>query len=140
MICCALLRRISLGYWMRYHRIWRYLSRIEALGYGKLLIWKQEKINFEKEIYIVPQQHLRGASSHKLKAIVSRLNGLEELAGMSILCSDKTVTLTKNELTIINLKSYQVRIERNLPQLHFPCRRQEGHDAIDLCITQAKKS
>lgn len=34
------------------------------------------------------------------KAIVSRLSSIEELAGMNILCSDKTGTLTKNELTI----------------------------------------
>src|SRR5271165_5841425 len=34
------------------------------------------------------------------KAIVSRLVAIEEMAGMDILCSDKTGTLTKNELTL----------------------------------------
>ncbi len=34
------------------------------------------------------------------KAIVSRLAAIEELAGMDVLCSDKTGTLTKNEMTI----------------------------------------
>jgi H+-transporting ATPase len=41
--------------------------------------------------------------AHKLamrQAIVSRLSSIEELAGMDILCSDKTGTLTKNELTV----------------------------------------
>jgi len=35
-----------------------------------------------------------------LKAIVSRLVSIEELAGMDVLCCDKTGTLTKNELTL----------------------------------------
>ncbi len=36
----------------------------------------------------------------KRQAIVSRLAAIEELAGMDILCSDKTGTLTKNKMTI----------------------------------------
>jgi H+-transporting ATPase len=35
-----------------------------------------------------------------MKAIVSRLVSIEEMAGMDLLCSDKTGTLTKNELTL----------------------------------------
>ena len=34
------------------------------------------------------------------KAIVSRLSAIEEMAGVDILCSDKTGTLTKNQLTL----------------------------------------
>jgi len=36
----------------------------------------------------------------KEKAIVSRLASIEEMAGVDILCSDKTGTLTKNKLTL----------------------------------------
>ena len=35
-----------------------------------------------------------------MKAIVSRLVSIEELAGMDVLCSDKTGTLTKNQLVL----------------------------------------
>ena len=36
----------------------------------------------------------------KMKAIVTRLESIEELAGVDILCSDKTGTLTLNQLTL----------------------------------------
>ena len=36
----------------------------------------------------------------QMKAIVSRLVSIEELAGMDVLCSDKTGTLTKNQLVL----------------------------------------
>ncbi|HUX80433.1 MAG TPA: HAD-IC family P-type ATPase, partial [Alphaproteobacteria bacterium] len=36
----------------------------------------------------------------KMKAIVSRLVSIEELAGMDVLCADKTGTLTQNKLTV----------------------------------------
>ncbi|MGW8317262.1 MAG: plasma-membrane proton-efflux P-type ATPase [Bacteroidales bacterium] len=42
-----------------------------------------------------------GASALAQKqAIVSKLASIEEMAGMDILCSDKTGTITKNELTV----------------------------------------
>jgi H+-transporting ATPase len=36
----------------------------------------------------------------RMKAIVSRLVSIEEMAGLDVLCADKTGTLTKNELTL----------------------------------------
>lgn len=36
----------------------------------------------------------------RMRAIVSRLVSIEEMAGMDMLCSDKTGTLTKNQLTL----------------------------------------
>jgi len=39
----------------------------------------------------------------KKEAIVSKLASIEEMAGMDILCSDKTGTITKNELTVADV-------------------------------------
>ena len=43
---------------------------------------------------------LGGLALSKKKAIVSRLEAIEELAGVDVLCSDKTGTLTKNLLSL----------------------------------------
>ena len=42
----------------------------------------------------------------KKKAIVSKLTAIEEMAGMNVLFSDKTGTLTKNEISIAEIESY----------------------------------
>ncbi|KAG7972565.1 hypothetical protein I3843_07G190500 [Carya illinoinensis] len=50
--------------------------------------------------------------SHKLSqqgAITKRMTAIEELAGMDVLCSDKTGTLTLNKLTV----------DKNLVEVHF---------------------
>jgi H+-transporting ATPase len=43
----------------------------------------------------------------KKEAIVSRLVAIEEMAGMDVLCSDKTGTITQNQLTVGQLKSFE---------------------------------
>ncbi|MEN6329599.1 MAG: plasma-membrane proton-efflux P-type ATPase [Methanobacteriaceae archaeon] len=42
----------------------------------------------------------------KKDAIVSKLVSIEEMAGVDVLCSDKTGTITKNELAVAGLKSF----------------------------------
>jgi len=42
----------------------------------------------------------------KKKAIISKLTAIEELAGMDVLFSDKTGTLTKNEISIAEIEAY----------------------------------
>jgi H+-transporting ATPase len=40
------------------------------------------------------------------EAIVSKLVSIEEMAGVDVLCSDKTGTITKNELTVAEVKPF----------------------------------
>ena len=71
------------------------------------------------------------------KAIVSRLNSIEELAGMEILCSDKTGTLTKNELTVQSPTLMgKFTVQDIFLNAGLACKRELGsQDAIDKCIT-----
>ena len=43
----------------------------------------------------------------KKEAIVSKLVAIEEMAGVDVLCSDKTGTITKNELTLGEIQPFQ---------------------------------
>jgi H+-transporting ATPase len=46
----------------------------------------------------------------KQKAIVRRITAVEELAGMDMLCTDKTGTLTKNRLSVAEPITYECKI------------------------------
>jgi H+-transporting ATPase len=74
-----------------------------------------------------------------MRAIVSRLVSIEEMAGMDVLCSDKTGTLTKNELTIGEPVLAEARDLDELLTVAALASRIEGGDAIDLAVHAALK-
>ncbi len=70
----------------------------------------------------------------KKEAIVTRLAAIEELAGMDVLCSDKTGTLTMNRLTL----GQPFTVAGTAPDEVILCgalaSRAEDQDAIDLAV------
>ncbi|CAF0959878.1 unnamed protein product [Didymodactylos carnosus] len=70
------------------------------------------------------------------KAIVTRITAIEELAAVTILCSDKTGTLTLNKLTIdipTIVRYSTVSAEDIIRYAAYACAPQ-NHDAIDACV------
>jgi H+-transporting ATPase len=73
------------------------------------------------------------------KAIVSRLEAIEELAGIDILCSDKTGTLTLNQLTLGTPIPWHDAKSDDLILLGSLASRAADKDPIDLAIIAGLK-
>jgi H+-transporting ATPase len=70
------------------------------------------------------------------EAIVSKLVSLEEMAGMDVLCRDKTGTITKNELTAGALMPFGGFKEEDVILYGSLASREEDEDTIDLAMVQ----
>ncbi|MGB9740997.1 MAG: plasma-membrane proton-efflux P-type ATPase [Candidatus Bathyarchaeia archaeon] len=70
----------------------------------------------------------------KREAIVSKLVSIEEMAGMDVLCSDKTGTITKNELTVGEVKPLRGFTEKDVLLFATLASREEDRDPIDDAI------
>ncbi|XP_074565681.1 plasma membrane ATPase-like [Curcuma longa] len=78
--------------------------------------------------------------SHRLSeqgAITKRMTAIEEMAGMDVLCSDKTGTLTLNKLTVDSnlIEVFSDDVDKDMVILHAArASRVENQDAIDASI------
>jgi H+-transporting ATPase len=70
------------------------------------------------------------------QAIVSRLTAIEELAGVDVFCSDKTGTLTKNEMQVAEPVVFENHREQDLFLVAALASRLENRDPIELPIYQ----
>ena len=70
----------------------------------------------------------------KMKAIVSRLESIEEMAGIDILCSDKTGTLTQNKLTLGEPFCFDGKEKQEVVLAGALASKIEDQDAIDLAV------
>ncbi len=68
------------------------------------------------------------------QAIVSKLTAIEELAGVDVFCSDKTGTLTRNEMQVSDPVVLDGFSERELFRLAALASRPENKDPIELPI------
>ncbi|MFX1496728.1 MAG: plasma-membrane proton-efflux P-type ATPase [Promethearchaeota archaeon] len=75
------------------------------------------------------------------EAIVSKLVSIEELASMDILCSDKTGTITKNELTVKEIVPVSNFTEKDVLTYAALASKEENQDPIDnVIINKLKES
>jgi H+-transporting ATPase len=70
----------------------------------------------------------------KKQAIVSRLVAIEELAGVDVLCSDKTGTLTQNRMTVSEPVVFGQHTVQNLMLFAALSSKEENRDPIEIPI------
>jgi H+-transporting ATPase len=75
----------------------------------------------------------------RMKAIVARLESIEEMAGMDVLCSDKTGTLTENRLTLGEPVIFAETDAQQLILTAVLASKEEDRDAIDTAIIDGLK-
>jgi H+-transporting ATPase len=76
----------------------------------------------------------------KKEAIVSKLVSIEEMAGVNVLCSDKTGTITKNELTVAEVKPLEKFTDNDVLLFGTLASREEDKDPIDNAIIYKTKA
>jgi H+-transporting ATPase len=75
----------------------------------------------------------------KMKAIVSRLQSIEEMAGIDVLCSDKTGTLTLNQLTMGDPVTFGEADPQTVILMGSLASKEENRDAIDQAVIEGLK-
>jgi len=70
----------------------------------------------------------------KKEAIVSRLTAIEEMAGMDILCSDKTGTITKNAISVGGVLAFEGITEQDVITAAALASSNESNDPIDQAV------
>ncbi|VVB71607.1 Copper-exporting P-type ATPase B [uncultured archaeon] len=75
----------------------------------------------------------------KKEAIVSKLAAIEEMAGVDVLCSDKTGTITQNLITVAEVVPFEGFTEKDVLLFGTLSSRVEGGDLIDIAITEKSK-
>ena len=75
----------------------------------------------------------------KKEAIVSKLVAIEEMAGVDVLCSDKTGTITKNELTVVTAQTFRKFTFDDILLFGTLASREENKDPIDDAVIAKAK-
>jgi H+-transporting ATPase len=76
----------------------------------------------------------------KKEAIVSKLVAIEEMAGMDVLCSDKTGTITQNKITVGDINPFEGFKENDVLLFATLASREEDQDPIDDAILKKAKT
>jgi H+-transporting ATPase len=113
-------------------QLYRHAPLLELLQFALILIVASIPVAMPAVLSVT--MAVGALALSKLKAIVSRLQSIEEMAGIDILCSDKTGTLTQNQLTLGDPLLFAADDAQELILCGALASKAEDKDAIDLAI------
>ena len=116
---------------------WQWHDVIDILQFVLILVIASIPVAMPAVLSIT--MALGALSLSKKKAIVSRLAAIEEMAGVDILCSDKTGTLTKNQLTLGDPILFNDTDTDKCILAAALASKEEDGDAIDLAVIGGMK-
>lgn len=112
--------------------LFRQQSLIDILGFS--LVLTIASIPVAQPAVLSVTMTVGAMALAKKKAIVSKLTAIEEMAGMDVLCSDKTGTLTKNKIKIAEIAPYSKFKEEDVLFYAALASLKQDHDPIDQAI------
>lgn len=72
--------------------------------------------------------------------LTTRLSAIKEAAGMDVLCTDKTGTITQNELTVVGVQPFGSFSKSKLLRLAALASDEATHDPVDSAILKAARA
>ena len=82
---------------------------------------------------------LGALSLAKKSVVVKRLSAIEDLGSLQVLCSDKTGTLTENNLSVLDINSKDSKdclLKANLASVDFALSRNVQNNAFDIALKE----
>jgi H+-transporting ATPase len=117
--------------------LFRHADPIETLQFALILIVAAIPVALPAVLTVT--MAVGAAALAKKEAIVSKLVSIEEMAGVDILFSDKTGTITKNELTVTEIRHFGEFTDDEVLLFSVLASKEEDQDPIDnAIITKAR--
>ncbi len=118
--------------------IFRHQSLLETIQFGLVLLIAAIPVALPAVLSVT--MAVGATLLAKKQALVSKLVAIEEMAGVDILCADKTGTLTKNDLSVAELVTFDKFTDSDLLMFSTLASREEDNDHIDNAILSKAKS